>query len=781
MKAGTPAPRAAGNRGPRQILIVLGVSLFVAVVALNLLFPLPIARLNPPSSMQLLDKEGSLLRAFLAPDEMWRIHVESDEISPLMKSAVLAYEDRHFRLHPGINPISIARAAIANLRAGRIEQGGSTISMQVARLIEPKERTVANKLIEAWRALQLEMHYSKDEILTFYLNLAPYGGNLVGIGAAARVYFNKAPGQLSAGEAALLAAIPNSPNRFRPDLSAVAAARARDKVLRLMQSQGVIDEQLLIQALAEPMSSHKFDLPFEAPHLAEYLRDKNQAAERLESTVDRGIQHLAESKLREYLRPLMSRGIGNGAVVVIDNRSRAVLALVGSQEFFADSGAGQVNGALAARSPGSALKPFVYALALDQGVISPRSLLYDVPVDYSGYKPVNYDESFNGAVPAEEALIRSLNVPAINLAAKVGGEAFFNTLKQGGLGTLNKPWSKYGLPIVLGGCEVTLLDLTNLYATFAAGGIYRPYRLLATEPEEEGKRLFSEATTFIITDILSELRRPELPTVWDAAINAPKVAWKTGTSLGKRDAWSIGYNPEYTVGVWVGNFDGKGNPSIVGAEVAAPILFAVFDGLAQTAESRWFLRPQTVSMRQVCAISGMPATERCAATVDEMFIEGVSPNQPCTMHELILVDRNSGQRLCNHCREGHRYGERIITRWPTPIATWMSRNGFQLDVIPEHNPQCALVGTGDGPVIVSPTDNSDFKIRSEVKLEFQKILLDATVSNDTRKVYWFMNRKLIFSGDPRERVFITPSVGKHDLICMDDAGRSARITMTVRE
>lgn len=763
----------------RMILAVLVILL--VVVALDRIFALPQEKLNPPSSTLLLDMDGNLLRAFLAPDEMWRLRVESDEISPLLKKATLAYEDRHFRYHPGVNPISIARAAVANIRAGKVVQGGSTITMQVARLIEPKERTVAGKLIEVWRALQLEAHYSKDEILTCYFNLAPYGGNLVGVGAASRVYFNKPPDKLSPGEAALLAAIPNSPNRNRPDVATSLATQSRDKVLKLMRRRGVIDDDVLAQATKEPVPERRFDLPFEAPHLAEYLRSRYQRSERIESTIDRSLQNLAEMKLKEQLKPLSGRGISNGAVVVIDNRNQAVRALVGSQEFFESASNGQVNGAMALRSPGSALKPFVYTLAIGNGLVSPRSLLFDVPVDYSGYRPVNYDEQFNGAVTVEDALIRSLNVPAVNMTAKLGGETFYEALKQGGINSLNKSWAKYGLPLALGGCEVSLLELTNLYATLANGGRYRPYRLLDTEDEPEGKAIFDESAAFIVTEILSQLRRPELPTVWDAAVNMPKVAWKTGTSLGKRDAWSIGYTPTYTVGVWVGNFNGKGNPSIVGAEVAAPILFSMFEALAVQDEPRWFLQPSSVGTRQVCAVSGMPATERCAATVDEMFIEGISPNLSCTMHELIYVNGATGERLCNHCRNGHKIAERVITQWPTQIATWMERNGFAVERIPEHNVQCALIRTGDSPVIISPADKSQYRVRDGVKLEYQKILLDASVSNDTHTIYWFLNRKLIYSGDPSERFFITPTRGAHTLICMDDAGRSSQVTMTVED
>lgn len=777
MKSIMPNNRAYHVRFSIAVLALL----LSAPVVLDLAFPLPQEKLNPPSSTLVLDKDGNLLRAFLAPDDMWRLRVTDDEISPLLKQAVLTYEDRYFRYHPGVNPVAVARATIANVRAGKVVQGGSTITMQVARLIEPKRRTFLSKIVETFRALQLETHYSKDEILNFYFNLAPYGGNIVGVGAASRVYFDKPPDKLSPGEAALLAAIPNSPNRHRPDIAGNDAEQARNRVIRLLQSENEISAELATLASGEPVPVQRFELPFEAPHLAEFLRSDNPQEERLYTTIDASLQDLAEAKLSEHLRPLSRQGINNGAVVIIDNRSKAVLALVGSQGFFADSSSGQVNGALAPRSPGSALKPFVYAMALDKGLVSPRSLLNDVPVTYGGYSPVNYDDKYNGAVTVEDALVRSLNVPAINLAAKVGGEEVYSTLKRGGISTLNKPWAMYGLPIVLGGCEVNLLELTNLYSTFANGGDYRPYHLLADDTSSAHRALFEPATCFLVTEILSELRRPELPTVWDAAVNVPKVAWKTGTSLGKRDAWSIGYDPDFTIGVWIGNFNGKGNSSIVGAEVAAPVLFEIFEAIRSTKSTNWFLQPNSISHRQVCSISGMPATDRCASTTDEMYIDGVSPTHPCTMHELILVDKKTHQRLCNHCRTGHDYSEEVVTRWPTNIATWMGRNGYRIDPIPEHDPHCTQVAAGDAPVIVSPTDNSEFRLSEDVRVEFQKILLDASVSNETQKIFWFLDRKLIFSGSPDEKFFIAPKPGVHQLICMDDAGRSTEVTMKVKE
>ncbi len=727
-----------------------------------------------------LDRNGQLLRAYLAPDQMWRIHVDGNQISPALKTTVLAYEDRAFYRHPGINPKSILRAAISNWRAGRVTQGGSTITMQVARLMEPKDRTMTGKLIEIFRALQLEVRYSKDEILTFYFNLAPYGGNIIGVGAASRFYFGKSPDKLSFGEAALLAAIPNSPNRYRPDIKASEAKPGRDKILGLLRRQSKITSAQYAEALAEYVPDRRFDMPFNAPQFADFLIKCYPQQDELHSTIDPTVQHLAETTLRAHLKPLIPQGITNGAVVVIDNVSKDVLALVGSVDFTDSLNKGQVNGAVAPRSPGSALKPFVYAIGIDEGLISPRSLLYDVPVNYSGYRPVNYDETYHGAVTAEDALIRSLNVPAVNLSAKLGGDGVYTLLKDAGITTLPNPQEYYGLSLILGGCEVNLLELTNIYSGLADSGAFRDYRLLKSAPDPIARKLLSSGTCYIITDILSQLRRPELPAVWEATLHLPKVAWKTGTSYGKRDAWSVGFTPRFTIGVWAGNFDGKGNPRLVGAEVATPILFDIFDALESAGDNRWFVPPNTVARRQVCAVSGQLLSAYCAATANEIYLPGISPNQPCAMHEIIMVDKQTGKRLCSHCRAKRTYDEKIVVNWPAEIATWMERNGYPIDPMPEHFAQCPQLASGQNPVIVSPSPDAEYFILPDVDIQYQKILLDASVSNRTRTVYWFLNKRLISSGSPAKKVFITPTAGTHTLVCLDDEGRSAEVKLTIR-
>jgi len=774
--------RMAGNvrnKMMARIAAVVLIPVFVLLM-LNSIFPLPIDKLYPQASTVVLDRNGEIMRVFLAPDGMWRMPVELQRMSPTLTEAVLTYEDRYFYWHPGVNPASIIRAAYVDLRTGRFVQGGSTLTMQVARMIEPKERTITGKVIEVFRAFQLELRYSKDEILACYLNLAPYGGNIVGVGAASMAYFNKSPNQLSLGEAAILAAIPNSPNNLRPDLNPENAAIARKKVLGVLAAQKLITDTRLTEAISEDIPDRRYQMPFEIPHLSNMLVAGYPQMDCIESTIDGKIQNLAERILSMNLEPLEAVGISNGSVVIIDNRTCDVLAFVGSGDFANVEAQGQVNGATALRSPGSALKPFVYALGLDRGLISPRGLLYDVPINYAGYSPENYDGVYNGCVTVTDAIIRSLNVPAVKLTADLKHDGLYEFLRAAGVTSLTRERDYYGLSITLGGCEVSLLELTNLYSGLARGGKFARYRFLRSETPIAGESLISVEAGYIISEILSQLRRPELPSVWDWSVDMPKVAWKTGTSYGRRDAWSIGYTPRFTVGVWVGNFDGKGVPELVGAESAAPILFSIFTALHEYDDGGWFVEPRGVERRQVCSVSGMPLSENCVSACTEMFIPGVSPFRKCNIHEKILVDKNENVRLCSHCRAGREYEERIVEQWPVDVAIWLERTGHAVEKIPEHYAHCPVVVAGDAPIILSPMAETEYKIRHGVDLGYQNILLDASVSNRTRKIFWFVDRELVYSGTPMQRVFINPEPGRHSVVCTDDEGRSSEISFVVR-
>ena len=842
--------------------LLLPFSLVALFIIANWCFPLPKERLHPPSSPVVLDRNGEWLRAFLAADGMWRIAVShqpsaisyspegfreprAESRSPLLHQAMLTSEDRWFYYHWGVNPVSLATALYDNLTAGEVVRGGSTITMQLARLMEPKARTVPNKLYEMFRALQLELTYSKSEILTFYFNMLPYGGNIVGTAAASRFYFNKPQHLISLGEAALLAAIPNSPEHLRPDRFPENARKAREKVLNRLLARRQISEQQWREALQEPIPTKRYPLPFKAPHLARLLvKGKRQHDSRIYTTIEVKVQETALRILREYLDTsfagVVRHGLpSTGAVVVMDTQSRQVLAMVGSHDFFDRKASGQINGTLAPRSPGSALKPFVYALAMEEGLITPETLLFDVPVTYAGYEPVNYDGKYSGYVTARQALARSLNVPAVSLNARLKNAPLHAFLKQAGVSTLAHA-KKYGLSMVLGGCEVNLLELTTLYAGLANMGEFAPYQLTLPRDgyqQDSGQqnrgqrsavsgqqnssqwsvvsgqqRLLRQETSFIITEMLTTLQLPantvKNPEAFESAMNLPKIAWKTGTSYGHRDAWCIGYSPKLTIGVWLGNFDGKGASMMSGTDAATPILFALFSALTAQDTHRWFTKPTQLKTRQVCTLSGAPVSPHCPTHKSDVYISGVSPVATCTMHKRVYIDEVTGYRLCSHCRgNGSRqyvrvkgtelpianrqrlttnnqqpkngYKTVIFEEWSPEAATWLAKNGFAVPVLPEHNPLCNGAIAGAAPVILSPTANTVYYIRDGVPLENQKIRLSASASNRTQELFWFLDGELIFKGNARQQYWLTPVKGRHVLTCVDAEGHSASLPLRI--
>ena len=807
----------------KRFWLLLPLSIVVFFVAANWFFPLPKARLYPPASPIVLDRDGEWLRAFLAADGMWRMpEVVTDSaqnspyanvkrenlkegISPLLHQAMLTSEDRWFYYHWGINPVSITTALYDNLTAGKVVRGGSTITMQLARLMEPKDRNVPNKLFEMFRALQLELTYSKSEILTFYFNMLPYGGNIVGTAAASRFYFNKPQHLISLGEAALLAAIPNSPERLRPDRFPENARKAREKILNRLLLHRQISKQQWREALHEPIPTKRYPLPFKAPHLARMLvRGKRQSTEpitdnRIYTTIDAKVQETALRILREYLDTSFASVVrhrlpSTGAVVVMDTQSRQVLAMVGSHDFFDREASGQINGTLAPRSPGSALKPFVYALAIEQGLVTPETLLFDVPVTYAGYEPVNYDGKYSGYVTTRQALARSLNVPAVNLNARLENYTLHAFLKRAGISTL-APAKKYGLSMVLGGCEVNLLELTTLYAGLANMGEFASYQLTLPQPTDFverkriPKRLLRQETSFIVNEMLTTSQLPantvKNPEAFENTMNLPKIAWKTGTSYGHRDAWCIGYSPKLTIGVWLGNFDGKGLSMMSGTDAATPILFALFTALTGQDTHRWFTKPEQLKTRQVCTLSGAPVSPHCPTRKSDVYIPGISPVATCTMHKRIYIDEATGYSLCSHCRNLHKTAPQkrdkaiIFEEWPAEAATWLAKNGFAVPVLPAHNPLCNGAIAGTAPIILSPTKDTVYYIRAGVPLENQKIRLSASASNRTQELFWFLDGELIFKGDAGQQYWLTPVKGKHLLTCVDAEGRSASLPLRI--
>ena len=537
-----------------------------------LLFPFPQQRLERWSaSPTVLDVRGRDMLSVVGRDQQRRRPVPLDRISPWLIQATIAVEDQRFYHHPGLDPAAVARAIGQNVSAGRIVSGASTLNMQICRMMDNRPRTLWAKAVESLRALQLDQLKTKDQILTLYLNVAPYGGNLRGVEAASLAYFGKRAADLSLGEAALLVGLPQSPSRYRPDRNLSAALKRRNVVLGRMVEEQMITEQQHQQARADPIGICKTHRPRRASHAAWLALSRRPDGGR--TTIDLDIQDQIQTLADEHRRRLPDRT--EQAVVVIDIARSAITAMVGSGDPN-DPVDGQVNGVVARRSPGSALKPFIYAAAFEAGRLNGESIVYDLPIQRDGWAPSNFDRAFSGEVTAADALRRSLNIPAILVAEGVGLARCCGVMEAAGVHLAPDVQGRGGLSLVVGGIEVTLLDLTNAYATLGRRGVRQSPRLFADEPTS-GTQAIEANVCAAISDILSSGRRRPSGMASRLGRDVPWFMWKTGTSAGRRDAWAVGHNGRYAIGVWVGRFRGTGRVRFVGAEAAEPLLAALFD------------------------------------------------------------------------------------------------------------------------------------------------------------------------------------------------------------
>lgn len=538
-------------------------------------------RLSPPDlsriedrSVSVLAANGDLLRAFPATGGYWRLSAAPESVDPLYLRMLVTYEDKRFFHHPGVDPLALGRALWQAVSGGRIVSGASTLTMQTARLLDPRKRSIGAKLIQMARAVQLERRLTKDEILAAYLTVAPFGGNLEGVRAASLAYFGKEPRRLTPGEAALLVALPKWPERARPDRHPARARAARDSVLERMAQSGVLTQTQLVEARQEPVPTARRALPFLAPHLARHLR--HAGGEAIVTTIDLDLQRAAERIAANWRRRIPA--LASLAIQVRHNKTGAVVAYVGSAGFNEDRRAGQVDMVRAVRSPGSTLKPFIYALAFDDGIAHPETLVDDSPTAFGDYRPENFSREFSGEVTVREALQRSLNVPAVAVLDKVGSSRFAARLTRAGV-TLSLPTliPEGGLAVALGGVGVTLTDLVDLYAALADAGKFRRSHVVRGGDKSPEMALVGAASAWQVMRILEGVPRPGAGGIQRAGRRS--IAWKTGTSYGFRDAWAVGSDGDHTVGVWIGRADGTPIPGSVGHRTAGPLLFAVFDVL----------------------------------------------------------------------------------------------------------------------------------------------------------------------------------------------------------
>ena len=724
--------------------------LLIAVVWVVLWYAFPFHKdvlYDFPTSTVWCDRDGSPLRVILANGgydcRAGYVYDRGDWIG----KAVVAAEDRRFWQHGGVDALATIRAVRQTATSLRRVSGASTISMQLLRLSCPRTRNLTSKAIEAFRALQMERQLTKEEILTLYLNRAPFGGNLIGIESAARRYFARGAHDLSLAEASLLAGIPQSPTRLNPLKNLAAAKKRQAYVLRRMAACSLITKEQLDNALDQPLRFQESRYPFLAPHFCDtFCRRSVPGSSEIRTTLNLGLQRIIEQAMRKHAPTLRSQGIGGGAVVVLDAATGEVLAMVGSPDFGASAKGAQVNAAVAPRSAGSTLKPIAYATAMDRGMLTPMRVLYDVPESYTDYDPTNFDKDHCGIVTVRDALVRSLNMPAIDVETKIGQPLFHAKLRELGLKTIADSPDRYGLGLVLGNAEVTLLDLTNAYACLARGGIYHPYRTTHSAPDA-GTRIFSAETSWLIADMLGGDERAMASSGTIADIKIPKLAWKTGTSSGFRDAWTIAYNPEFVIGVWLGNPNGNPSRFLVGRKAATPIVWEICRQLYPSGNGPWFAMPHDIEERDICADSGQTPSRNCPHRIRDHAIKDVSRYETCELH-----------------LQGSE------AAWPVKVETFLKA----------HPNAGGNPGKND-LVITDPANNSSYLYLPDPDPQHnQRIPFTATSGNPVADLHWFVDDQYVGVSKSGTSVFWPLSKGKHRIVCSDASGRNRAVAISVK-
>lgn len=726
------------------LCLTAAVAILVGAVSLAVwLVPFPAAALDRlPTAVVLTDRRGEPLRVRLGAGGFdCRAGYRPDPEHWIVK-ALVAAEDQRFWSHAGIDPLALARAVGQNCWFGRRVSGASTITTQVIRMAQPRRRTLATKAVEAFRALQLERRCGKREILAHYLDRAPFGGNLVGIEAAARRYFAKSPAELSLAEAALLAGLPQSPSRLRPDRHPDRAKTRQAYVLERMEACGFITAKERADARAQPLAVRPGRYPFRAPHFCDLagVPARPGPGGTVRTTLDPDWQRLAEGVLRRRAR---ESGIRGGAIVVIEVATGAVRALAGSPDY-RDPRSGQVNGATAPRAAGSTLKPFAYALAFDRGAATPATALTDVPLTFRDFQPRNFARDFRGAVSARESLVLSLNLPAIDIVRRTGLARFHATLRDLGLTTLTHPAEHYGLGLVLGGAEVRLLDLANAYAALARGGGWAPVRFVESDEPPAVTPVFSPEACWMVSEILSGDERAMDATGHAADVRLPVLAWKTGTSAGLRDAWTVAWNPEIVVGVWVGNPDGEGSDVLVGRTAATPIAWDLVRRIYPDNQGPVFARPAGVVPRRVCAASGCVPGPHCEHSVEDWSIARVSRREPCPVH---------------------RHG--ADAAWPAAVASFLNRRAAPAGEAPSSDLR-----------ILSPARGSTYRRLPEAA-DWQQLALKAASGQPGETLHWFVNDRPAGRSRPGESLFWPLKPGNHQIVCASARGLSDRVQIVV--
>lgn len=772
--------------------------ILVSILLLWYAFCLPKELFNDPCSTVLEDTNGELLGAKIAADGQWRFPV-GEKVPDKFAKAIVAYEDRRFYSHQGFDFRAIGRALVQNVKNKRIEEGGSTISMQIIRLSRKgKSRNIKEKIIELILASRLELRYTKDEILALYAANAPFGGNVVGVEAAAWRYFGRSAENLSWGEAATLAVLPNSPSIIHPGKNRERLLAKRNRLIDMLQKEGHLDAESAELAKHEPLPLQPLPLPMDAQHLLDRVAI-NHKGEKIQSTIDQHLQNRVSKLLNRYVADFRSNKINNAAAIVVEIETGNIVAYVGnaSDDEKGEHGS-NVDVIMAPRSTGSILKPFLFAAMIDEGSILSTTLIPDYPLHIAGFSPNNYNKTFDGAVTAKAALSRSLNVPSVRMLQSYNVEKFHRLLKQLGMTTLTKPSSHYGLSLILGGAEGRLWDITNMYVYMARTlshfrgneGLYDPNDLNSInfykgkEKQKSNKleksTLLSAAACWQTVEALSEVNRPEEEASWKAFSSSRKVAWKTGTSYGNRDAWAVGITPRYAVGVWVGNANGEGRPLLTGVGYAAPLLFEIYGLLPKSNE--WFSRPYDELRKiAVCSKSGYPASELCEQ-VDSMWVaEKGTELQLCPHHIRVHLDQEERYRVSSDC---YPVNQMVTTSWFVlpPAQEWYYRNSHpDYRTLPPLHPKCLNAESYSPIELIYPARNTEIVIARQLSGDEGKAVFQAAHRDRNTTIFWHIDDEYVGTTTGDHRIALAPQAGNHRLYLVDENGNSLTTRFSVRD
>lgn len=734
-----------------------------------------------PLSTTFYDRNGSLLRFSLANDDRYRTWTKLEDVSPAVIDGIQLHEDRWFYYHPGFNLYSLMRGFWVSYVTGGRQQGGSTLTMQLARMHwRINTKTLAGKSLQILRAVQLELSYSKHDILEAYVNYAPYGRNIESIGAASLIYFNKKPAALTLPEALTLAVLPQSPS-YRIDsttgIVSPALSKARNQLYLRWLEHHPADQNM--EALFQlPLTLRQPEkMPFISPHFIEQIqREKQQQAivqPVITTTLDKNLQLLVERQVNAFIQRNSERGINNTSVLLVDTRDMGVRAMVGSADYYQHQIQGQVNGTNAKRSPGSTLKPFIFALGLEQGLLHPMTVLKDVPSSFGAYAPENFDRRFLGPVSATDALNYSRNIPAVYISSRLKQPNLYQFLQLAGISNMASE-KHYGLSLILGGGEITAQELARLYAMLANRGELKPLKMELSANEATPVRLLSNEASFITLDMLSQHRRPG-----DSLARNPNrlpVYWKTGTSWGFRDAWSTGIFGPYVLIVWQGNFDGKGNNAFIGADAAAPLFFNIIDSIQAEypdLQEPNRKRPANIKRVDICLASGDLPTPWCQRIGKTWFIPGKSPIKVDTVYRPLVIDKQTGQVACPPYQQD-RVKTEVFEFWPSDLAAVFAQAGLPKRTPPSdaHCKSSGMFTTGIPPRITSPLRNTTYTLRNP-KLRDDPISFSATTDADTKTIYWFIDD--IYLGNTASKASIEwrpATSGSYRVRAVDDHGRA---------